>query len=117
MHQHLGETLASKKARIHALVRSYAFNRPMDQMRQLSQRLDEASRTIGRLLSFQFQMTQRRMDGLGERLASVNPERVLKRGYAIVARNGTIISSAKLLHPGDDITVGFHDGRAPAEVQ
>lgn len=51
-----------------------------------------------------------------KKLDALNPMNVLDRGYAIVEKNDEIISSAKALSEGDNITVKFCDGKINARV-
>lgn len=52
-----------------------------------------------------------------ERLQAVNPERVLRRGFAMIkAKNGKIIKSSKEIDIGDNIETRFIDGSVNARV-
>jgi exonuclease VII large subunit len=56
------------------------------------------------------------MDSLRKRLESVNPERILERGFAIVYRGATSVGSAAAVNPGDRIQLRFRDGRIGASA-
>lgn len=47
----------------------------------------------------------------------MNPLTLLKRGYTIVKRNGTLVARRKGLRAGDRLTVTFADGVITAEIQ
>lgn len=49
-------------------------------------------------------------------LASVNPARVLERGYAIVRRNGRVVRRAGVLAEGDALSVQLAEGTVDAVV-
>jgi exodeoxyribonuclease VII large subunit len=50
------------------------------------------------------------MASLQQRLASLDPRQVLKRGYAIVSRKGGYVTSAAEVRGGEALGVEFHDG-------
>jgi len=59
-----------------------------------------------------------RLAALAQNLAHLNPEAVLTRGYAIVAKSsGEIVSDADALATGDRIAVTFAHGGADATVE
>lgn len=61
----------------------------------------------------------RARERLGHReslILSVSPERVLKRGYSIVRRNGRVVKSASEVKPHNTIEITLHDGRVDAEI-
>ncbi|MEK7263681.1 MAG: hypothetical protein AAB071_04130 [Bacteroidota bacterium] len=41
---------------------------------------------------------------------------MLRRGYAIVTRNNSVVTSTQQLHTNDDIRIQFHDGEADARI-
>jgi len=58
-----------------------------------------------------------RLESLGRNLAHLDPERVLERGYAIVARvDGPVVTDAALLAPGDALSITLARGAAEATV-
>jgi exodeoxyribonuclease VII large subunit len=102
---------------VHSVVRSYAFNRPLDLLHRFAQTLDEAGRSLGRAFEGRTDAERERVQSLAERLRALDPQAVLGRGYAIVTRESTAIGSAAELRPKDDISVRFHDGTVPAVVR
>jgi exodeoxyribonuclease VII large subunit len=98
------------------LLKSYAFNRPIDLLRQHSQRLDEQRRILTKIVAHTFSISRHNFHSLQQRVASLNPETILKRGYAMVSKDGRIIGSAGLLEERDAVSVRFHDGNVPAVV-
>ena len=45
-----------------------------------------------------------------------NPERIYRRGYSLLTKNGHIVRSVRDLHPGDCITTHLADGAAESTV-
>ena len=110
------ERLSSEREKIRTLISSYSFNQPKDLIRQYTQRVDELSRNLVLTIRHYFILTQSHLQSLQKRINSVNPEAILKRGYALIMRDGEFISSAKRLHTGDGVDMTFHDGSVPASV-
>lgn len=109
--------LTAEKDTITSLLRSYAFNRPMDLVRQFSQQLDELRRLLTQMATHTIAILQERHYALQKRIASLNPAAVLERGYALVHRNGTIVQRAAYLQPFDPVRIQFHDGEVRAEIK
>ena len=70
------------------------------------------------------QNTERRLEfkreklgGLERRLASVSPEVVLSRGYGIISKGGTYLSSSTEICEGDAISITMRDGVLDATVK
>jgi exodeoxyribonuclease VII large subunit len=82
------DILSDKRERIHNLLNSYAFNRPVDILRQHSQHVDEVLRALHRVAGHAFALTSARQGSLDQRLRALDPRLALKRGYAIVRKGG-----------------------------
>lgn len=50
------------------------------------------------------------LKGISRSINALSPDNVLKRGYAVVSKNNTVISSSKALKSGDNINLIFSDG-------
>lgn len=117
MHQAVEDILSSQKERIRHLLDSYAFNRPIDLLRQHSQRVDELLRALHRIAAHVFALASARRESLGRRLQALDPNLTLKRGYTIVRKEGVIVSSVKRLVTDDEVEVEFHDGTIQSIIQ
>lgn len=71
---------------------------------QLSQRLNSA-------LEAYFDSRQNQLDKLETINRQLDPQNVLKRGYAIVSSAGKSVKSASQVKPGDELTIQVADGR------
>jgi exodeoxyribonuclease VII large subunit len=116
IHQVISEIISSQKEKIRSLLRSYSFNKPLDAVRQYSQKLDELRRTLSSSVRQHVTFSLQRASSLRQRLESLNPATVLERGYAMVLRDTTVISSVQLLHPEENVQIRFHDGEIPAKI-
>ncbi len=109
--------MLSFRERIASLLTSYSFNRPRDLVREFSQRVDEIDRSLSVSFNHIARTTHQRYDSLRYHLQALNPQGVLKRGYSIVRKEGRIVSSARLLHRGDEAAIQFHDGTIDVHVE
>ena len=109
--------LRAFRERVQSLVTSYAFNRPRDMVRELAQRVDELDRHLSMNVTHLFQLAQRRHQNAHQRLETLAPRNVLKRGYAIVRKDRKVVTSAAALRPGDLTTVELQDGERAARIE
>jgi exodeoxyribonuclease VII large subunit len=99
------------------LIGSYAFNKPVELLRRQSQIVDEFERRLTQRTKFKLSMIHQSLQGLSKRIESLNPQSVLKRGYAIVRRDSHTVSSVSSLFPLDEISIQLHDGALTSIVQ
>ncbi len=109
-------SIESYKNTISNLTQSYSFNKPHDLLRQRSQQIDELQHRLNRNMLHSFSMTKQRTQFLSARIKSINPKSVLKRGYAIIRQESTIVSSVKKSIPLKSATIEFYDGIINAEI-
>jgi exodeoxyribonuclease VII large subunit len=117
MQGNLEERLSTLRDRVQGLVSSYSFNRPKDLLRESSQRVDELERSLTMKYSHLVQLLYQSHLTLQHRLTALNPKNVLRRGYALVRKEGDLVTSAGALHTGDDATIQFHDGTVETRVK
>jgi exodeoxyribonuclease VII large subunit len=110
MGQALENRISLQRRHVQQLLKSYAFNRPVDLLGRHSQHLDELTRSMSTSLAHRYELTAARLKGLGERLFALDPRLVLKRGYAIVRKDGVITGARTGLAVRDDIEIEFTDG-------
>jgi exodeoxyribonuclease VII large subunit len=80
-------------------------------MLQLARGLHEAMRRT-------IELTQSRLTRTEAQLSTLNPQRVLERGYSIAeTASGVIVRDADTLNAGDMLKIGFARGRVVAEVK
>ena len=69
-----------------------------------------------RELAHRFKFISQHTHSLEQRIVSLNPELVLKRGYAMISKKGKVIGSSKNLKQDDSVAVRFHDGEMSAKI-
>ena len=117
MHESVEQVVTSLRERIQNLLSSYSFNKPRDLIRHSAQRVDELERTLQLTMSHLHEMTNGRHRALSQRLQALSPEGVLQRGYAMVRKEGKVITTAKNLREGDRANIQFHDGEVVTRVE
>lgn len=114
--QNIRDQLSLQRERINALLRSHSFNKPIDIIRQRSQHLDELKRNLSQNVLHRCAILKQKHLSLSQRMASLDPLAVLRRGFTIVYRDDRIIERSSLLHPSEDVFIRFTDGRVPARI-
>lgn len=116
IHENVAGIIEYRNERIRNLLKSYAFNRPRDLLRQYSQRVDELERTMTAAMAHKISMMQAASNSFRSQLHALDPNAVLRRGYAIVRKNNLVVSSHKNLRTNDEIEIHFHDGKTSSRV-
>jgi exodeoxyribonuclease VII large subunit len=84
-----------------------------DGRKDLAVEQEALSRAVERIL----QDEQADLTHALEILRLLNPQHILKRGYAVVRSGGTVVRKAGQAKPGDTLDILFSDGNIKAEVQ
>ena len=80
-------------------------------------RVERLRDTWGRLGREQLARAAERVAALAQNVAHLNPQAVLERGYAIVARgDGTFVTDARQVDAGDPVALTFARGGAAATI-
>jgi exodeoxyribonuclease VII large subunit len=99
--------------------RSRAFGKPLELLRDYSNRLNTSRRNMVSLLEAQVEKRKSRLQSHRAALNALNPMGVLKRGYSVVRKlpEDAVISDASLLDKGSKVSMTFHRGTAVAKVE
>ncbi len=131
-------SLAELAADLRASTPSNAAQLLVPDKRQISQTLAESRLRLGQLLSSKtgearqnlavavqllhsrisqlLRAESDRLLGLQKLLAALNPEVILRRGYAVVRQNGKVIRSVKAVHSGS-LNIQLADGSLETQVK
>jgi exodeoxyribonuclease VII large subunit len=91
---------------------------PQTRIRTDRQRLDELERRAIAAIRYRHKLQISEISGLTNRLAALNPQAVLGRGYAIVTTaEGQTVRSIQQVHPADQVQVRVSDGSFEARVE
>ncbi len=120
LHDRLREVVARRlsdgRQRVDALVSSRAFHSPVRRLENAQQQLDQLIRRLERSGEHLLDQARARLEQLRSRLAAVDPEAPLRRGYVYPTRDGAPVPSARALHTGDRVALRFADGERVTEV-
>ena len=101
---------------VYSICSSYAFNRPLLQMQQFDDRLNSLVDQMARTIKSGYSEKVQRYASVCQQLTLLDYRKTLERGYVLVKKEGKFITSAKKLHPLDNIEVLFHDGDHSAVI-
>ena len=91
-------------------------NRPDLRVVRQAERLEAQTQTLLRAMREQIQKRQGALDARQAALELLSPYAALKRGYAIVQKEGGAVAKAALLRTGDEVSIRFADGVIRARV-
>ena len=90
---------------------------PLSTLRSDQQRLDELLHRSQQSIKDHLRLTRVILQGIENNLENLNPQTVLRRGYAIISfTDGVLVRSASQVNPGDQLNVRVRDGDFPVEA-
>lgn len=107
------------REKLKRLTGSYGFRRPIDQIRQYQQRLDEISKTMERGQKHTVEILREKLGALSQKLTVLAPQSIMQRGYSICYRANdlTIIKQAGDLSKDEKIKVQLYKGNIHGTVE
>jgi exodeoxyribonuclease VII large subunit len=88
----------------------------IERLTESNSRLNESKLTLSNASDKFFYLQKHHLDKLDDKLRLLDPMKILQRGYAMLTRNGEVVSSSKKLNKGDMVDLVFSDGKATAEI-
>ncbi len=85
-------------------------------IRVFEEDLENVQTAINRSLDIYFERQLSTLSSIRRTLGQLDPNQVLRRGYSLVRKGDTPVSSISNVTIGDDIAVQFQDGEAKAKV-
>lgn len=114
----LKNDLRQKRMRLLTVAKSPALSMPnrmlIDEKRRA---LNQTQEKMERALKTFIEKRHIKLNGLCAILSAVNPENVLKRGYAVVYKDDQLVKNPRELIPGDDIQIHMQDACIRAGVK
>lgn len=116
---YLSSLLDHSKQRLEAPKESYGFRRPFDIITQRSQKVDELGQQLVDRIKNYFEIKSNAISLLKEKLKTLSPLSVLKRGYSIARKlpELTVIKDAGILKKEDRIEVKVFKGKIESKVE
>lgn len=111
--------LATFRRQVEQWQRTLRHLSPAARLAGSRQRVDDLTRRSEAALTHRLRLEHQRLTAATARLAALNPEAVLQRGYAIIAEreSGRLITQAAQARPGQALTLRWHDGEVAARVE
>ena len=115
----LGELLVtSRRESLLRFESSAAFRKPFEIIHSRSRLLDELDQRASRAIEAKLKLTQSRLATAAASLSALSPLDVLTRGYSVTMdANGTAITDATELSPGDVIRTRLNQGEIRSTVE
>ena len=85
-------------------------------LRARSANVENLSGRLEPLMEKQLERRRIRLERATLTLRTAGPMETMKRGYAVITRNGSVMRSAEMLETGDQLTVHLSDGKALTTV-
>ena len=109
--------ILNSKKEITNILKSYAFKKPEDLLRQYFQQLDDIIPKMNYYYSNNLSGLKIKVENLLARLWSLHPNHVLKRGYAFVKKDNLLVKSIKNIEINENIDVHLYDGVLKSKVR
>jgi exodeoxyribonuclease VII large subunit len=113
---YFNQYITKLKNDIRNILRSYAFRRPEDIIRQYALRIDELTHRFFLVGKNSIQIKNELVKTHQKRLLSLNPDNVIERGYSMTFKNGKLIFSIQNVEIADQITVKLKEGKLDSTV-
>lgn len=106
------------RTRLLRIKSSLSFKRPFDRIFRLQQDVDEIVQRLVTAGKHTVELERERLTGLANRLDSVSPLKVLKRGYSITTHGEDVtpVTSAEGLSVGDKLKIRFFRGGVVSSI-
>jgi exodeoxyribonuclease VII large subunit len=112
------DRMQAPRWRLEELSRRMQMLSPRSRIRSDRQRLDELARRARSTLTHHLLLQQTRLASLEQGLAVLNPQAVLRRGYAIITLpSGRVVRSVQQVQPGDRLQARVADGQFGVQVE
>lgn len=109
--------LNTYSSRVEQLNHRLQRSSPLGRVNIARQRLDEWARRLDFLPAHSISLQRAKVEFLAHRLQSLNPETILRRGYAIITKGeGEIVRSVGQVTAGEKIKAQLSDGQIDSQV-
>ena len=110
--------IATKQWELHRRMNLLAIRSPQNRLRSVRQHLDELVHSSRIAVDHLLVLRKTELGGLVYRLEALNPQSVLRRGYAILTLpTGQVVSHIAQAAPGTELKAQVSDGQFTVQVQ
>ncbi len=105
--------------RVKTLQEAYGFRRFEDRLRQHAQEIDDSRETIEKRMGHLIELSRRNVENMTSRLANLNPESVLRRGYSLAFKlpGKKLIRDVSVISAGDRVEIKVEQGSFISRVE
>ncbi len=93
------------------------FKLTSNQLKNNHEELNEISGKLKKICLIPTQKENNKINIFSKILEVINPEQIIKRGYALIYQNDKIVSSSKNIKAGDFLHIKMKDGEITSKVQ
>lgn len=111
------DKIADARASIEAVEKHLSYHKPSLLLEAQTRRLNDLYASIQKDFSSLISLKETQLAGAIDLLDAFDPLRTLERGYSVVMKGGSPVSSVKALKKGENITVKLSDGSLEAVVE
>jgi exodeoxyribonuclease VII large subunit len=108
--------IETKAAAVREITESYGFNKPRRDVETLLQTVDRLSEKNSFQVMSRLQLADSRLRALYQQLTLLGHQQSLKRGFALIFKNGLLVRSGAELQAGDELMIQFADGKRSVVV-
>jgi exodeoxyribonuclease VII large subunit len=112
----MNAAIADQSIRLERLQARLHRANPQTELTRRQQHLARLKRSLIQAIRLQLTEAKHRQDLCQQQLMSLDPNLVLKRGYAVVRSQGQIVRSAQSLHLGQTVAITLAEGILQAEI-
>ncbi len=116
LEQTLQARLDGASRQVESILNSYSFNYPLKRIENMLTQLDSLTHSMDYEIEKKWTRAKNDFKAAVQKLELLNYNNVLKRGFAIVHKDGTLVKSSQELSGGDRLKLGFYDGQKGATV-
>jgi exodeoxyribonuclease VII large subunit len=115
----MAQQIARRRDRLDGARRALGHLSPVTRIAGARQRVDDLTSRLESSTTHRLEMVRERVSALESRLSALNPDGVLRRGYAIVRDRNTrdVLTAAGQALPGQPLSLQFRDGEVDARVE
>ncbi len=112
------EKVQSAERELQVLSRRLELRAPLNQIQQEQLAIGQLNVRLLQWMTNYLKHQRLLLSGMDQRLAAVNPDAVLKRGYALIELEGKgLVTSVHELNPDDNVRILMADGAANARIK
>jgi exodeoxyribonuclease VII large subunit len=110
------QTVGGHRNTIESMLSGGAFRMPFHMVNRYNQSVDDAEHNLRQSVGHSIAIARQNVDHLEKQLSALHPKKVLRRGYAIVRKNNTVVSQASAIVAGDAVNIEFADATHDAAI-